>query len=82
MSPTMIVVLHAVKEMHGVSGYNPTIGEVAKVAGVSYGVADRCIIKLCELKYCECHESIGARVRYRFSSTQFGNSILLSKGRS
>jgi len=82
LTPSVIAVLHAVKALHSVSGYNPTIGEVAKVAGVSYGVSDRALQKLCGLQYVDCHKQKGKRVQYRFSSNNFGNSVLLAKGKS
>lgn len=82
LSPNVVQVLHAVAALHKVSGYNPTIGEVAKVAGVSYGVATRALEKLCGLQYVDCHTALTERVKYRFSSNGFGLQVLLAKGRS
>lgn len=82
MNPSAVAVLHAVCSMHGVSGYCPSVGEVGKVAGVTYGVAFRALEKLVSLQYIECHTSVGSRVAYRFSSNAFGKQILLSKGKS
>lgn len=76
-----IVVLYALHVMHKISGYNPTIGEIAKVAGVSYGVAYRALEKLCGLGFIRSHVQATKKVGYRFSDTWQGQEYLKSRGR-
>jgi len=81
MSPSHEAVLWAVGSMNRVSGYNPTIGEVAKVAGVSYGVCTRCLEKLCGAGFIETETNVKARIKYRFATTSDGSYYLVKKGR-
>lgn len=80
LSPNVIAVLKAVHALNSVSGYNPTIGEVAKVAGVTKGVATRALEKLCGLDYVACKKLSTKRARYSFYSTFGGDSFLSQKG--
>jgi hypothetical protein len=73
-------VLHAVYCLRCVSGYNPTIGEVAKVAGVSYGVAYRALEKLCGFGFIKTHVQLTPKIGYRFSNTSDGSFHLQTKG--
>ena len=54
------------------SGYRPSVGEVAKIAGVSYGVADRHLQKLCRMDLVKCLRPMHGRVRYRFMLSSKG----------
>jgi DNA-binding MarR family transcriptional regulator len=54
------------------SGYRPSVGEVSKIAGVSYGVADRHLQKLCRMDLVRCLKPTHGRVRYRFMLTSKG----------
>lgn len=80
VTPTQAVVLHALSCLHKVSGYNPTIGEIAKVAGVSYGVAYRALEKLCGYAFIQSHVQSTKKVGYRFSPSIAGNQFLSEKG--
>ena len=81
VTQNQVIVLLSLHLMHKVSGYNPTIGEVAKVAGVSYGVAYRALEKLCGFGYIRSHVQSTKKVGYRFSDTWQGEEFLKSKGR-
>lgn len=73
------LVLTSVAAMNGVSGYCPTIGDIANVANVSYGVATRRLEKLCGLGMIETHGYKKGRVRYRFYPTTEAYIFLNSK---
>jgi len=73
------LVLAATAAMNGVSGYCPTIGEIANVAGVSDGVVTRRLEKLCGLGMIETHCYKKGRVRYRFYPTTEAYIFLNSK---
>jgi hypothetical protein len=81
VTQNQLVVLFSLHLMHKVSGYNPTIGEVARVAGVSYGVAYRALEKLCGLGFIRSHVQAKKKVGYRFSDTWQGEAYLKSRGR-
>ena len=80
LSNNQIAVLRAVHAMNNVSGYNPTIGEVAKVANVSKGVATRSLEKLCGLGFVTCHKMRTKKPRYSFQIIFAGLDFLISKG--
>lgn len=81
LSLNHIAVLRAVAAMNSVSGYNPTIGEVAKVAGVSKGIATRALEKLCGANYVMCHKMHSKKARYSFYTTYEGDKFLSELGR-
>lgn len=80
LKPNAVTVLFAVHCMHRVSGYNPSIGEIAKVAGLSYGVTNRALVSLCGDGLIRSHCNMRARVKYRFSDTLQGGIALKERG--
>lgn len=80
LKPNHVTVLFAVWSMRRVAGYQPTIGEIAKVCGLSYGVVDRALLFLCKASLVTCHEKKGKRVKYRFSETSGGYLTLKERG--
>jgi len=75
------LVLRALTAVHGISGYNPTIGELANITMLSYGVVDRRLQRLADLDmvYSDVQES--GRVRYRFAPTHEGLIFVSQKRR-
>jgi DNA-binding MarR family transcriptional regulator len=72
MSAQTRYIFHALDCILKPSGYRPSVGEVAKIAGVSYGVADRHLQKLCRMDLIRCLRPTHGRVRYRFMLTAKG----------
>lgn len=80
LSNNQIAVCKAVYAMNCVSGYNPTIGEVSKVANVSKGVATRALEKLCGMDFVACKKMTTKKARYSFYLTYQGAEFLSKKG--
>lgn len=72
LTPNNRSVLNALACICAPSGYKPSVGEIARVAGVSRGVADRSLAKLCEMGYAKCLLQIKGRVNFRFHVTLLG----------
>lgn len=81
LSLNHIAILKSVAAMNSISGYNPTIGEVAKVAGVSKGIATRALEKLCGAGYIACKKLHTKKARYSFYTTYEGDKFLHELGR-
>jgi len=83
LRPNVITVLAALVKVHDISGYNPTIGELARISGVSYGVANRAMEKLCGLELVASRYSRNRanKAKYRFYPTYAGYRAFEQKGR-
>jgi len=76
-----IKTLYAVRSIHKVAGYSPTVGEVAKVACISRSTAYRHLQFLLEQEAVCLITGIKGRADYRFRETELGKSILSLSGR-
>lgn len=72
LTPNNRSVLNALACICAPSGYKPSVGEVARVAGVARGVADRSLQKLAKMGYCKCYLQTKGRVNFRFGITLVG----------
>ena len=72
LTPNNRSVLNALSCICAPSGYKPSVGEVARIAGVARGVADRSLQKLCKMGYAKCFPQTKGRVNFRFSVTLVG----------
>jgi len=75
------LVLRALCAVHGIAGYNPTIGEIAAIAMLSRGLVDRRLQKLTDGGYVCTDIQDEGRVRYRFMPTIEGLSFVNQKRR-
>lgn len=80
LNPNRTSILAAVNAMNIISGYRPSIGEIAKVAGVSYGVAYRGLEFLVGKELINSHVTMEKRTAYRFSPAPKGLDALKEKG--
>lgn len=75
------LVLRALCAVHEISGYNPTIGELANVTMLSSGVVDRRLQRLIDGGYVCTDIQDEGRVRYRFMPTNEGIIFVSQKRR-
>lgn len=81
MNKNMINTLWAVRCLHKVSGYCPTVGEVAKVAGIARPTAYRHLKYLIETGNIELIESKKGTLQWRVRESILGLDLLSISGR-
>lgn len=81
MQNNMISTLWAVRCLHKVSGYCPTVGEVAKVAGISRPTAYRHLQHLIDTGNVELIESKKGSRKWKVRESELGRDLLSLSGR-
>jgi len=66
------LVLRTLCAIHGIAGYNPTVGEIAKICMLSEGLVCRRLGKLIDGDYVVADILEEGKIRYRFWPTQEG----------